>query len=311
MVSKQVKLRLALTRAIVKFFSQEDLYCDELQIQGTLCVTADKSSIFITQITETITDAVSDTYRADLREEERERPSDRPSNPQYAPVREQISPGKRKSRQKPVKKSEASGSLNHLLSTGLGRDNLPLNDTGFQPYDPLHKFNISEVKNDKKDGKFDNTCSSDSENSLEGCVIVQPSRQNKHPAAPSTSCHPQKKSKTDFAEEPDGEKSVLNLRKGGSPRPASGKGDPWTAGRLPLPTPLPSPLSTPVFPGTPERQFALPIKQEKLDDLGSVDLRVATSPSTGIIATEVPGIAEFPWQLSSPPDSHSSLSGIK
>ena len=57
MASKHAKLKLALTRAIIDFFLQEDLYADELKIQGTLCVTADRSAIFVTQITETVSEA--------------------------------------------------------------------------------------------------------------------------------------------------------------------------------------------------------------------------------------------------------------
>lgn len=59
MASKHAKLKLALTRAIIDFFLQEDLYADELKIQGTVCVTADRSAIFVTQITETVNESFS------------------------------------------------------------------------------------------------------------------------------------------------------------------------------------------------------------------------------------------------------------
>ncbi len=55
-MSKNAKLKLALTRTIINFFLNEDLCTDEINIQATLCVTADKSTIFVTQIAETIVD---------------------------------------------------------------------------------------------------------------------------------------------------------------------------------------------------------------------------------------------------------------
>ncbi len=55
-MSKNAKLKVALTRTIVNFFLNEDLCTDEINIQATLCVTADKSTIFVTQIAETIVD---------------------------------------------------------------------------------------------------------------------------------------------------------------------------------------------------------------------------------------------------------------
>ena len=64
MASKHAKLKVALTRAIIDFFLQEDLYADELKIQGTLCVTADRSAIFVTQITETVVES-GDHYKPD------------------------------------------------------------------------------------------------------------------------------------------------------------------------------------------------------------------------------------------------------
>ena len=55
-MSKNARLKIALTRTIVNFFVSEDLCADEISIQGTLCITADKSTIFVTQIAETIVD---------------------------------------------------------------------------------------------------------------------------------------------------------------------------------------------------------------------------------------------------------------
>ena len=51
-----MQLRSALTQAIREFFAHQALYSHELQIQGTLCITADRNAIFVTQITETIQD---------------------------------------------------------------------------------------------------------------------------------------------------------------------------------------------------------------------------------------------------------------
>ena len=60
-MSKNARLKIALTRTIVNFFVSEDLCADEISIQGTLCITADKSTIFVTQIAETIVDPISKT----------------------------------------------------------------------------------------------------------------------------------------------------------------------------------------------------------------------------------------------------------
>ena len=55
-MSKNARLKIALTRTIVNFFVNEDLCAEEISIQGTLCITADRSTIFVTQIAETIVD---------------------------------------------------------------------------------------------------------------------------------------------------------------------------------------------------------------------------------------------------------------
>ena len=62
-MSKNARLKIALTRTIVNFFVNEDLAADEISIQGTLCITADKSTIFVTQIAETIVDPNSRTVQ--------------------------------------------------------------------------------------------------------------------------------------------------------------------------------------------------------------------------------------------------------
>ncbi len=63
MTTKHARFKTALTQAIVNFFLNEDLYAEELRIQGTVCVTADRSAIFVTQITETVTENSHDVSR--------------------------------------------------------------------------------------------------------------------------------------------------------------------------------------------------------------------------------------------------------
>ena len=52
--SKQAEIQAVVTHSIIKFFLKEKLCTSELRIQGTLCITADNSSVFTTQISDNV-----------------------------------------------------------------------------------------------------------------------------------------------------------------------------------------------------------------------------------------------------------------